>query len=83
MLAEDPSSILGGSKGTWENPGQQFFWFFTFRAFEFRRRRRRPTRRRARSFALKFEVRWSVRSALAPRRWQGRKRTVTVAILDA
>ena len=26
MLAEDPSSILGGSTGTWENPGPFFFY---------------------------------------------------------
>ena len=26
MLAEDPSSILGGSTGTWENPGPHFFY---------------------------------------------------------
>ena len=27
MLAEDPSSILGGSTGTWENPGPHFFFY--------------------------------------------------------
>ncbi len=33
MLAEDPSSILGGSTGTWENPGPHFF-FAGFLRFE-------------------------------------------------
>ena len=32
-LAEDPSSILGGSTGTWENPGPHFF-FAGFLRFE-------------------------------------------------
>ena len=52
MLAEDPSSILGGSTGTWKISGTTFSFIF------FHETTTRP-------FAFKFEIRWSVRSALS------------------
>lgn len=52
MLAEDPSSILGGSTGTWKISGTIFSFLF------FHETTTRP-------FAFKFEIRWSVRSALS------------------
>ena len=55
MLAEDPSSILGGStQAPGKFPGPLFLLFF------FMRRRIRPD-----LLPSKFEIRWSVRSALS------------------
>jgi hypothetical protein len=70
MLAEDPSSILGGSTGTWKISGTTFSFIF------FHETTTRPF-----AFKIRDPLVSSVRAL--PRRWQGRKRTVTVAILDA
>ena len=51
MLAEDPSSILGGSTGTWKISGTTLSFFHETTT--------------TRPFAFKFEIRWSVRSALS------------------
>ncbi len=76
MLAEDPSSILGGSTGTWENPGPHFFKFtgrfFTFRAFEFRR----PTTDDATSKIFCFKIRGPLVSSVRarPKTMAGKKK---------
>lgn len=80
MLAEDPSSILGGSKRHLEDSGTTFFAFLPFSivhslcciAWE---NKRKISFKSEDPFGSSDRTPW-------PGRWQGRKRTAIVAILD-